>query len=89
MKRIIPCILFIYFFGITFTGFAQTCSCAGNPSFNPMDQSLTAGKHWYFELSYRYHLINDLVRGSEVIENNINRKRSAGFTAKREFTELY
>ncbi len=55
----------------------QTCSCAGNPSFNPIDQSIDPGKKWYFEVGHRYHRINELVRGTKVIENEINRKRSA------------
>lgn len=57
---------------------AQTCSCAGAPVFNPLEYSTTReGKKWHFELTYKYHVINDLVDGSQQIGNDIHRHRTS------------
>jgi hypothetical protein len=59
---------------------AQTCSCAGAPIFNPLEYSASTiekGKHWHFELTYKYHSINDLVEGSEKIIDDTDRTRTA------------
>lgn len=55
--------------------FTQTCSCAGNTSFNPLDISVGSGNRWHIEISYKFHSIDQLVRGSNIIKNDINRKR--------------
>lgn len=57
---------------------AQTCSCAGAPIANPLEYQDTASdKKWHFELSFKYHAINDLVQGSEKVTNDTDRRRSA------------
>lgn len=57
---------------------AQTCSCAGAPVFNPLEyDSMQEGKKWRFELSYKYHAINDLVEGSQQVNDTTDRHRSA------------
>ncbi|MCP5108188.1 MAG: hypothetical protein GY950_32680 [bacterium] len=55
---------------------AQTCSCAGAPVFNPLDYARTGkDKKWRFELTYKYHAINDLVEGSKKKFNDVDRRR--------------
>ena len=57
---------------------AQTCSCAGAPMFNPLEyQSMQKDKRWHFELSFKHHAINDLVEGSEQVDDYTDRSRSA------------
>ncbi len=51
--------------GIGFHLEAQRCSCAGAPIFNPLEfstSSIDKDKQWHFELSFKYHAINDLVK---------------------------
>ena len=57
---------------------AQTCSCAGAPVFNPLKYStMQKEKKWRFELSYKFHAINDLVEGSDSVVDDTDRKRTA------------
>lgn len=56
----------------------QTCSCAGAPVFNPLEfSSMDEDKHWHFQLTYKYHAINDLVQGSTKINDDTDRTRTA------------
>ncbi|NIM91152.1 MAG: hypothetical protein GTO17_09415 [Candidatus Aminicenantes bacterium] len=58
---------------------SQTCSCAGIPLYNPLEFSTLKERKWHFELTYKYHVINDLVEGSEKIQDDTERKRIAHF----------
>lgn len=58
----------------------QTCSCAGAPVFNPLEYSSTTldnNKQWHFELTFKYHVINDLVEGTQTIVDDTDRSRTA------------
>ena len=55
---------------------SQTCSCAGNPSFDPSGLSFENGKKWNLEFNYKFHSISDLVRSDKEIVNDVDRKRS-------------
>ncbi len=56
---------------------AQTCSCAATPLFSPIEFSSLQGKKWHFELSYKYHSLNDLVEGRKRVVDDTDRSRSA------------
>jgi hypothetical protein len=55
---------------------AQTCSCAGNTFFSPLELTAPSEKHWHLELSYRFHAINDLVEGTEKVVDDTERSRN-------------
>ncbi len=55
---------------------SQTCSCAGNPSFDPSGLSFDNENKWNLEFSYTFHLVNDLVRKDQEIINDVKRKRT-------------
>jgi len=55
---------------------SQTCSCAGNPSFDPSGLSFDNENKWNLELSYTLHSINDLVSKDQEIINDVNRRRT-------------
>jgi hypothetical protein len=57
--------------------YSQTCSCAGTPLFDPIEYSTLKGKKWRFELSYKYHAVNDLVEGTEKVIDDTRRKRTS------------
>lgn len=58
---------------------AQTCSCAATPLFNPLDFSTLNNRKWHFELSFKYHAMNDLVEGAKKVEDDTERRRTAQF----------
>ncbi len=57
--------------------YAQTCSCAATPLFSPIEFSSLQGKKWHFELSYKYHALNDLVEGRQRVVDDTERSRTA------------
>jgi hypothetical protein len=57
--------------------YSQTCSCAGTPLFDPIEYSTLKDRNWRFELSYKYHAINDLVEGTEEVIDDTDRERKA------------
>ena len=56
---------------------AQTCSCAGDSLFNPENFSGSQISRWHLELSYKHHVINDLVAGRNKVPNDVNRSRTS------------
>lgn len=58
---------------------AQTCSCAATPLFNPLDFSTLKNRKWHFELTFKYHAMNDLVEGTQKVEDDTARQRTAQF----------
>jgi len=58
---------------------AQTCSCAATPLFNPLDFSTLKNRKWHFELSFKYHAMNDLVEETKKVEDDTERRRTAQF----------
>jgi hypothetical protein len=57
--------------------YSQTCSCAGTPLFDPIEYSTLKDRKWRFELSYKYHAINDLVEGTEEVIDDTRRQRTS------------
>ncbi|MCK4890928.1 MAG: hypothetical protein KAS97_13415 [Candidatus Aminicenantes bacterium] len=55
---------------------SQTCSCAGNPSFDPSGLSFDNENKWNLEFSYTFHSISDLVSKDHEIINDVNRRRT-------------
>lgn len=73
-------VMILMLMGIGFHLEAQTCSCAGAPIFNPLEFSNTSidkDKRWHFQLSFKYHAINDLVEGRTKIIDETDRTRTA------------
>jgi hypothetical protein len=58
---------------------SQTCSCAATPLFNPLDFATLKNRKWHFELTYKYHSMNDLVEGSAKVKDDTERRRTAQF----------
>lgn len=75
MYTILPFIITMIVFPVLLT--PQTCSCAGNPSFDPSGLSFDNKNKWNLEFSYTLHSINDLVRKDQEIINDVNRRRTA------------
>jgi hypothetical protein len=58
---------------------SQTCSCAATPLFNPLDFATLKDRKWHFELTYKFHSMNDLVEGSEKVQDDTERRRTVRF----------
>ncbi|MCK5221225.1 MAG: hypothetical protein KAR14_06560 [Candidatus Aminicenantes bacterium] len=78
MNRLMYTILLSIITLIVFPVFlsSQTCSCAGNPSFDPSGLSFDNENKWNLEFSYTLHSINDLVSKDQEIVNDVNRRRT-------------
>lgn len=62
-----------------FNTYAQTCSCAAAPLFDPIEYSTLKDRKWRFELSFKYHALNDLVEGTEKVVDDTDRIRTSQF----------
>ncbi|UCE42607.1 MAG: transporter [Candidatus Aminicenantes bacterium] len=69
----------IILFGSQFNTHAQTCSCAAAPLFDPIEYSTLKDRKWRFELSFKYHALNDLVEGTEKVVDDTDRTRTSQF----------
>ena len=56
---------------------SQTCSCAATPLFDPIDYTSLKDHKWRFELTFKYHALNDLVEGTKEVINDTERRRIA------------
>ena len=56
---------------------SQTCSCAATALFDPVEYSTLKNRKWRFELTYKYHAINDLVEGTKKVLDDTRRRRTA------------
>lgn len=65
--------------GSQFSTYAQTCSCAAAPLFDPIEYSTLKDRKWRFELSFKYHALNDLVEGTEKVADDTDRTRTSQF----------
>lgn len=54
---------------------AATCSCAGVPLLNSMNNSTPKGQSWYLSTTYEYHKISDLYSGSDEVNDETGRDR--------------
>ncbi len=62
-----------------FNTYAQTCSCAAASLFDPIEYSTLKDRKWRFELSFKYHALNDLVEGTEKVVDDTDRSRTSQF----------
>jgi hypothetical protein len=65
--------------GSQFHAYAQTCSCAAAPLFDPIEYSTLKDRKWRFELSFKYHALNDLVEVIEKVVDDTDRTRTSQF----------
>ena len=56
---------------------AATCSCAGVPLLNSMDASSADAGKWYLSVTYDKHEINDLVSGTDDVNDETERARES------------
>jgi hypothetical protein len=56
---------------------SQTCSCAATALFDPVEYSTLKNRKWRFELTYKYHALNDLVEGTKKVVDDTRRRRTA------------
>ena len=56
---------------------AATCSCAGVPLLSSMEASSADSGKWYLSVTYEEHNINDLVSGSDDINDETERARES------------
>jgi hypothetical protein len=54
---------------------AQTCSCAGAPILSSIETGAATPGRWLLGASYERHAINDVVDGSDELNNTSDRKR--------------
>jgi hypothetical protein len=56
---------------------SQTCSCAATTLFDPIEYTTLKNRQWRFELTYKYHALNDLVEGTKKVLDDTRRRRTA------------
>jgi hypothetical protein len=69
----------IILFSSQLNTYAQTCSCAAASLFDPIEYSTLKDRKWRFELSFKYHVLNDLVEGTEKVVDDTDRIRTSQF----------
>lgn len=60
---------------MSFSAAAATCSCAGVPLLNSMNNASPVGGNWYLSTTYEYHKIADLYSGSDEVNDETGRDR--------------
>ena len=56
---------------------AATCSCASIPLLNALENGSAQPNQWFLNFAYEQHEMNDLVSGSDAVNDETNRQRSA------------
>jgi len=70
-------VLVLLFFSFQVPAFAATCSCAGVPLLASIDTSATEKGQFFISYSAEYHQINDLVSGSDDVNDETRRDRNS------------
>ena len=70
-------VVVLLFFSFQIPAFAATCSCAGVPLLASIDTSATEKGQFFLSYSAEYHQINDLVSGSDDVNDETRRDRNS------------
>jgi hypothetical protein len=76
LKSFITAVLVLLVFGSHKPAFAATCSCAGVPLLASIDTSATEKGQLFISYGAEYHQINDLVSGSDDVNDETLRDRN-------------
>jgi hypothetical protein len=73
----VSAVLTLLFFGLKNSAFAATCSCAGVPLLTLIDTSATEKGQLFISYSAEDHQINDLVSGTDDVNDETGRDRNS------------